>query len=682
MYTSKSKSRSRRLGRKTTEAIRTVCEVLEERRLLSTLTWVNRDTDTTFAAQFGANAALARAAVDRAMSDWGAVIQNFNYSDGTNTLPLTITAQDLGPGARGQTSYTAIDAQGKPRSAAITVDNDGGGAGWYFDANTDDAEFTTLRTRFTADMDGSTADIYRTVVHEMGHAVGLAIQNGVALMNQLYPDPNTQTFPADPVSAGDLLCFVSTDGGTTFNATLTTSGGGHLFEGPAFGTMPTHPDDLMNAGRTVTPPPLRRELITDTDADILENAYGYTITAPSQVKTFLATQDQNGNVFVRGEPGLADVVEITSDASQMYVNINNAVRSFSLSTAVRLNIDTGDGNDTVTIAGSVTKPASISGGNGNDSLVGGAGNDTIDGGAGNDTLQGGAGNDTLQGGAGSDALDGGADVNTVKFTDRTANLTISLATNTVTGESDTIANFRHVFGGSGNDTITGDGNDNEIAGGDGDDFLLGGSGNDSVYGNEGSDSLRGNDGDDFITGGAGNDSFNGGNGQDTLRGGSGNNVLDGGTDINTVDYSDHTAAVTVDLAAGTASSGSNTDSLANFRNIIGGSGDDWLAGSTAANTINGGDGNDTIGGNSGNDSLVGDDGNDMLYGDAGNDTLSGLNGADSIDGGAGADLMYGGAGNDYFAANDGTGDTLDGGGGTDRAYKDVNDYLVSIETIL
>ncbi len=66
-----------------------------------------------------------------------------------------------------------------------------------------------------------------------------------------------------------------------------------------------------------------------------------------------------------------------------------------------------DGNDSITIAGTVTAPASLDGGAGNDKVSGGAGNDSITGGDGNDKLSGGTGNDSIWGGAGYDRLDGG-----------------------------------------------------------------------------------------------------------------------------------------------------------------------------------------------------------------------------------------------------------------------------------
>jgi Ca2+-binding RTX toxin-like protein len=86
-------------------------------------------------------------------------------------------------------------------------------------------------------------------------------------------------------------------------------------------------------------------------------------------------------------------------------------------------INTGAGNDTVTLGKTVPVPATIRGGEGDDVLTGGAGADKLIGGpgddelngrGGNDVLLGGAGNDTLIGGPGTDTLNGGSGQNVLR----------------------------------------------------------------------------------------------------------------------------------------------------------------------------------------------------------------------------------------------------------------------------
>lgn len=67
-----------------------------------------------------------------------------------------------------------------------------------------------------------------------------------------------------------------------------------------------------------------------------------------------------------------------------------------------------EGNDSATVAGSITLPTLIDGGEGDDRLNGGNGPNILLGGAGNDEIKGGSGNDILVGGAGADRIVGNA----------------------------------------------------------------------------------------------------------------------------------------------------------------------------------------------------------------------------------------------------------------------------------
>jgi Ca2+-binding RTX toxin-like protein len=70
-------------------------------------------------------------------------------------------------------------------------------------------------------------------------------------------------------------------------------------------------------------------------------------------------------------------------------------------------VNTGAGNDTVTLGRTVPVPATIRGGEGDDVLTGGTGNDKLIGGPGDDELNGRGGDDLLIGGSGDDELNGG-----------------------------------------------------------------------------------------------------------------------------------------------------------------------------------------------------------------------------------------------------------------------------------
>lgn len=353
---------------------------------------------------------------------------------------------------------------------------------------------------------------------------------------------------------------------------------------------------------------------------------------------------------------------------------------------------------------------SIRAGSGNDSVLGGEGNDTLVGEAGNDTLRGGNGDDLIQGGTGSDRLDGGAGSDTVDYSDTGSNISVNLATNTVSGgtaQGDTISGFENIIGGSGNDTLTlsnisgsvigGAGNDS-IVGGTGDDTLDGGAGNDIILGGAGNDTLDGGAGNDIIRGGAGNDVFldGGGTGNDTVFGGDGDDIwragennsgtdsvnLEGGNDYAEIGFFSNGIPDTLDGGAG-------QDTVAFDAPIIGGNpgiilNDDGTSTTFDFGTIvrnfehvRGNAANNAITGNNLDNELVGLAGSDTLSGGGGNDTLDGGADNDTLNGGSGDDLILGGSGNDQITGGTGN-DSLTGGTGADRFIYAPGDGLDTI----
>ena len=106
------------------------------------------------------------------------------------------------------------------------------------------------------------------------------------------------------------------------------------------------------------------------------------------------------------------------------------------------------------------------------------------------------GDDTLAGGAGYDTLDGGAGSDTISFADQTSQVYFDLSSSENGGNYGykVVSNIENITGGSGNDTLIGDGNANTI---------VGGAGNDTLVGGYGADTLTGGAGVDYFVGGAG-----------------------------------------------------------------------------------------------------------------------------------------------------------------------------------
>ena len=95
----------------------------------------------------------------------------------------------------------------------------------------------------------------------------------------------------------------------------------------------------------------------------------------------------------------------------------------------------------------------------------------------------------------------------------------------------------------------------------------------------------------------------------------------GGAGLDKIDYRFSPAAVTVDLAAGSASDGyGSVDTLSGVEQVGGSRFADAISGNGLANRLDGGDGNDRISGAGGDDLLMGGRGDDLIDGGAGVDT--------------------------------------------------------------
>ncbi len=232
------------------------------------------------------------------------------------------------------------------------------------------------------------------------------------------------------------------------------------------------------------------------------------------------------------------------------------------------------------------------------------------------------------------------------------------------------------------DTISGNGGNDQLFGYAGNDVLDGGTGNDVMYGGTGVDTVSYASSSSAVTvnlstnsaTGDGSDTLyeleniTGSAFDDTLTGDNNDNVIDGGDGNDTVDYSSNAELVYVDLGAGEADEDDDTvmdDTLLNIERVVGSAYADEIIGDGGNNIIWGGAGADTLKGANGDDEIHGGDGDDaLLYGGNGADTLYGDAGADDVRGGDGNDILYGGDGDDDMSGQNDD-DILNGGAGDD-----------------
>lgn len=202
-----------------------------------------------------------------------------------------------------------------------------------------------------------------------------------------------------------------------------------------------------------------------------------------------------------------------------------------------------------------------------------------------------------------------------------------------------------IHGGAGNDSISVGASAITVYGDDGDDnlsadtaALFGGAGNDVLTGRG---ALSGGAGDDrlVVTGFANGVAYDGGDGVDTIV-------------LNANSYNVSLAAGTIDVVGSSVRA-----SITGVERLLMGGGNDTVVLAGGDEYVEGGAGSDTIRGGAGADVINGDSGVDFLYGEAGNDFLLG---------GTEGDLLSGGDGNDTLDGGDGS-DNIDGGAGTDVA---------------
>ena len=385
----------------------------------------------------------------------------------------------------------------------------GGGIGFYpfgnwnffsypsFSGDLDASGDVFMNTRFETGSGSSATVNYGTLLHEIGHALGLK-----------HPTEVVTDFAADPYVTHDQV-LSSDDPSRTIMATV-GGGTGHL---------------------------------TSLDKTAAAFIYGPDIIGKPDVVTASASATysvaQNRSVASWNWNASTQTLTETGRAT------DDVIRGTSVSDV----INGSTGNDR------------LFGLAGNDTLNGGAGNDALFGGTGADRLVGGDGDDSYfvddAGAVIVESLNKGYDsvYATVSFTLKANFEVLQLFGNGLTGKGNNDANS--IFGdGTFGNTLYGLNGNDYIVGGSGTDTLYGGNNDDTLFGQNGDDKLIGSAGRDTLTGGLGKDILTGGADADVFRF---SNVNESGTTTTTrnivTDFKDHTAisapfdADTIDLSA-------------------------------------------------------------------------------------------------------------------------------------
>lgn len=212
----------------------------------------------------------------------------------------------------------------------------------------------------------------------------------------------------------------------------------------------------------------------------------------------------------------------------------------AIQTSVQIDLSTNTASGTDIGTDGLSSIENAIGGRGSDAIIGNDEDNVLSGGIGSDSIDGGDGNDVLIGGRDSDDLDGGSGLDTASYRTSLSGANISLTTGVGQGgdaEGDSLSNIENVQGSNYADEITGDGLNNTLTLGRGDDTADGGAGDDEISGEQGSDSIFGGEGNDILLGGSGADNLNGGVGDDSLTGGTGADVAEGGEGSDTYIWS-------------------------------------------------------------------------------------------------------------------------------------------------
>ncbi len=299
---------------------------------------------------------------------------------------------------------------------------------------------------------------YATMLHEIGHTMGL--KHG----HQDYTNSDLSFYFGDFPRFGTRALSPEKDGQAWSLMTYTPAPNTSGFAGEKLNQPQTYMQyDLaalqyMYGANYTTNATDTVYTFSQTTGEMFVNGVGQG--APSGNKIFLTIWDGGGN----------DTIDVSNYANGVTVDLRPG--EFSTFDAAQLANSLAYQNGFAFAPGNIAM--SLLYNNDTRSLI--------------ENVKGGAGNDVFVGNTANNILDGGAGSDTVIFTGQTgitATLNDTGADVIVThdGETDTLRNIENIQGTVGNDTLTGNSQDNVLSGGaSGNDTLVGGAGDDRLLG--------------------------------------------------------------------------------------------------------------------------------------------------------------------------------------------------------
>jgi hypothetical protein len=314
-------------------------EALETRVCPSNMVWVNRgQASDNFGTVFGANAEAARRVVDAVLNSWGTVLVNLNQppvngSPDRNTIRFTVSMDVGREGFGGGANITEYaypseedrdaNRNGYPVAGTITLDRGTNGTpnnGFWIDPTpTEHSEYTDILSPAAARPGPLVVgtDIYSTINAEIVHILGL-FGPPAKLQNPANNSTVTRLATRDPQGNGSGFYYVFDGPSATHLLTSYDSGGGGTDTGSATHTaaadVGNQPVAFTSAFRGAVQ--LRgsidagnatggdtRVLASDNVANLLKDAFGYTVQLPSTIPGFTYNVGMTGRTLrVNGGP--------------------------------------------------------------------------------------------------------------------------------------------------------------------------------------------------------------------------------------------------------------------------------------------------------------------------------------------------------------------------------------------